>query len=216
MEASDSIKSSCSTYSSLKIEDLNMRNILGGITGAIVGSLLASMFMLPIPHFPEPFNYIGFLFYGSEILSQTAEGIASLSYVNEFLIVWLAIGIINSFFSENELNSIRTALWLGVVIASLSVAAILLADPSFWSSPERNGILLVRYLQMIVFALLSLISAVPMVIIRKKVTKKQVAVAPAKIETTCECGAVFKSKPMICAECGRTLIHSTSSTDSST
>ncbi|MFW9849002.1 MAG: hypothetical protein ACFFF4_07665 [Candidatus Thorarchaeota archaeon] len=193
-----------------------MRNILGGITGGIVGSLLASMFMLPIPNFPEPFNYLGFLFYGSEILSNTAEGIVSLSFVIEFLIMWLAIGFIISFFSENGLNVIRTALWLGVVIATFSVAGILLTNPSFWVSPERNGLLLIRYLQVILFSFLTLISAVPMVIMRKKLSKNQVVVAPEKIETTCECGAVFKSKPMICAQCGRTLIYSTSSTDSST
>jgi hypothetical protein len=28
---------------------------------------------------------------------------------------------------------------------------------------------------------------------------------PEKIETVCECGAVFKSRPMLCSECGRQL-----------
>ncbi len=217
MEGSDSIKSSCSTYTSEENEVLQMRNLLGGILGAVLGASLISYLIAPNPRvYPDPFGLLGFLLDGSRILEITFEIFLTNGQVLEIIVTWLVIGIILFPFSKTASNTIRTSLWLGVVLATFSIASILLTDAGFWSSPERNVALLMLYVRLIISSLLPLLSAVPLVWIGKRIRKESETVAPAKIETTCECGAVFKSKPMICALCGRTLIQSSSlSADSS-
>ena len=188
-----------------------MRNLLGGILGAVLGASLVSYLTSPNPSvYPDPIGVVWFLFDGARILEATFDTILTNGQVLEILATWLVIGIILFPFSKTESNTIRTSLWLGAILATFSVSSVLMTDAGFWSSPERNVVLLMQYVRMIITSLLPLASAVPLVWIGKRIRKESEVVAPTKIETTCECGAVVKSKPMICAECGRTLIQSTS------
>ncbi|MHA1907444.1 MAG: hypothetical protein ACW98Y_09140 [Candidatus Thorarchaeota archaeon] len=217
MEVLDSIKSSCSTYSIEENEVSTMRNLLGGAIGALVGTSLVCYLAALSPNvYPDLFGIIWFLLDGARFLESTLEVILTNGQVIEVLTVWLLIGIFISPFSKTEANTVRTVIWLGVILGSFSVASVLLMDPTFWGSQERNVSLLVLYIRIIITSLLPLFSAIPLVWLGKKLRKNKEVVAPDKIETTCLCGAVFKSKPMICAECGRTLVESTTlSTDSS-
>jgi hypothetical protein len=56
----------------------------------------------------------------------------------------------------------------------------------------------------LITAPLSLVSCIPIGMFAAWLSSSE-AKPPEKIETVCECGAVFKSRPMFCSECGRQL-----------
>jgi len=185
-----------------------MRNILGGLVGSLFGTFFATTFFMHPTSYPEPFNIAYFVLNGAYVLEQTIQTILAGEYLLEILIIWIAIGVVISPFSRSEMNAIRTCLWLGVMIASLAVASVLLTDSGFWTSPDRNITLLLIYLSTVIVAFLPLITAVPIALVVKKIRKEEEIIPPSKIETVCECGAVFRSIPLICAECGRKLVQS--------
>lgn len=181
-----------------------MRNFLGGLLGAIFGATLIVYLTDVLPTtFPEPFNNIWFLLIGSQTLVKTIEGFVNSGIL--LLITWLIIGIIGGLFSTSKWNSIRTATWVGVILATFSVISTILLDSTFWISETRNITLLIHYVSTIVIAMFSLIASVPLAIIISKLKLQKDDPIPTVIETRCECGAVFKSRPMLCSECGKTL-----------
>ena len=181
-----------------------MRNLLGGILGAVSGSILiVYLTAVPPTTFPNPFNYIWFLLAGSGILARTIEELADTGI--PLLITWLMIGIIAGLFSTSKWNTIRTITWVGVSLATFSLISTILLDSTFWISETRNITLLIHYVSTIVIAMVSLISSVPLAIIISKLKLQKDDPIPTSIETQCECGAVFKSRPMLCSECGKTL-----------
>jgi hypothetical protein len=193
-----------------------MRNLFGAIIGFLVGTLLVVYFVSLSPNvYPQPFDVIWFLLDGAHQLELTYSSFFTPGQGIVVLGIWIIIGAISSPFSKNETNTVRTSFWIGIIVGTFSVASLLLNDPGLWDSPERNLVLILDYIQAILSSFVSLISAIPLVWIRKKFLREKDLVPPTKIETVCECGAVFKSKPMICAECGQSLVDSTSlSTDS--
>jgi len=181
-----------------------MRNLFGGILGAISGATLIVYLtdMLPTT-LPNPFNNIWFLLVGSETLASTIEELANSGI--PLVITWLIIGIIAGLFSTSKWNTIRTAAWIGACLATLSVIYTILLDSTFWISETRNIALLIHYVSTVAIAMVSLVVSVPLATIISKLKLQKDDPIPTLIETQCECGAVFKSRPMICSECGKTL-----------
>jgi len=62
-----------------------------------------------------------------------------------------------------------------------------------------------HFIGTMLISLFAIPSAIPITIIIEKVRRQSEEPIPEKIETTCECGAVFKSNPLICSECGKQL-----------
>jgi hypothetical protein len=52
------------------------------------------------------------------------------------------------------------------------------------------------------------VSSIPAVRIISKFRKEKDLPPPERIETICQCGVVYKSRPLLCAECGRSLTNS--------
>ncbi|MFW9794462.1 MAG: hypothetical protein ACFFEE_09175, partial [Candidatus Thorarchaeota archaeon] len=105
-------------------------------------------------------------------------------------------------------NTVRSVVWVGLIHAILALAALLLTTPSFWDitlNPDRNFELFFQFTTSMITALLALPSALVTAFFVKRLGQQAEAAIPTVIETRCECGAVFKSKPMICSECGKYL-----------
>lgn len=185
-----------------------MRNILGGFLGVIAGCYLVVLLLgLSEPLYPDPFSIMWILLEGSSALQSTFMFILEPSLFS-YIITWIVIGLIIGLFSKAGWNTLRSAIWVGLIIAILSLASLLLLVPTFWDitiNPDRNIELLYQFATSIFVALLTIPSALPTAFIVRRLRQQAEPPIPDKIETICECGAVFKSKPMICSECGRQL-----------
>jgi hypothetical protein len=188
-----------------------MRNFVGGLIGFIVGSYslvyLAGVFP-PQPSYPEPFSTIWFLFSGSWAFLSTLQEIFNQSVIGSLLISWLIIGIVIAPFSQKGWNVLRSTLWVGCFLFIFAVIFQILENPFFWDvslNPTRNYDLLFQFITFQVVSLFALPSAIPISIVIERVRQTGESPLPNHIETVCECGAVFKSNPLICSECGRIL-----------
>lgn len=195
-----------------------MRNLIGGVVGAIIACLIIVIINnAPLYIYPEPFGQIWFILDGPRYFDFSITMLQNTAILVGLLISIGVAGITLSIFSQNAGNTIRTCLWMGITLGSLHVASILLVDSSFWTSAERNVTLLILFIQNILIALTSIVSAIPLVWLRKRLMDKNEEVLPPIIQTKCECGAIFKSNPLICSECGRKLKELSSlSTNTST
>jgi hypothetical protein len=183
-----------------------VRNLLGGLLGTIIGALLLTQFAPLEPQaYPEPYQSIELLLTGCVGLRFTFMEIVNLNYIVPYLMTWLLIGIIAGIFSKSRWNTVRTALWVGVIVSLVAIASVLLTDPTFWPSVDRNLSLVIVFAGTIVTSLLTIPAAVMLVLAKERIQQEQELPMPDKIETTCVCGAVFKSKPLMCSECGTEL-----------
>jgi hypothetical protein len=183
-----------------------MRNVLSSIVAVVVGSnLIVWLLDIAQPAYPEPFSVIWMLLIGSSTLQSTFSFITDLNVVLAYLASWIVIGLIIGPFSKFGWNTIRSALWVGVIHAVIALASLLLLDSAFWELPSRNFDLLSQFVTSIIVGLLTLPSALPAAMIVGRIRKQTDPPIPDRIETVCECGAVFKSRPMLCSECGRNL-----------
>lgn len=160
------------------------------------------------PPYPEPFSMIWFFLIGSSSLQSTFSNILDSSVVLMYMGSWVIIGLIIGPFSKAGWNTVRSAVWVGLIHAILALASLLLLDPSFWDitiNPARNIELLYQFATSFLVALLALPSALLSAMIINRLRKQIDPPVPIKIETICECGAVFKSKPMLCSQCGKRL-----------
>lgn len=186
-----------------------MRNMIGAILGVAIGTmLLPAMLGMGNPGYGDPYDLVWFLFFGGQLLSASVSGLTTAATLLQYLIVWIVIGAIASIFSKKGWNIVRSAVWIGLIQGILSLAHTLLEDPAFWSNPNRNLDLLVMFISSILIALLIIPVAYPLTVLKEMALLKTDDPLPSKIETICECGAVFKSNPMICSECGRKLRES--------
>jgi hypothetical protein len=191
-----------------------MRNFIGGLIGVVIGcySLVALAGLLPPqPPYPEPFDTFWFLLNGSWVFQSTIQELFNQSLVSALVISWLIIGIVIAPFSRKGWNILRSTLWVGVFLTILALMFQLVEDPTFWDitlNPTRNYDLLFQFITSIVVSLFALPSAIPITISIERALQTGETPIPEKIETVCECGAVFKSNPLICSECGRILRQS--------
>lgn len=183
-----------------------MRNLLGGLTGSVVGAWLLVILLAPEPvPYPSPFDNIWILLVGCENLQQSLPRLLDPDTTAAFLASWLIIGAIIAPFSKSSWNAVRTSVWAGVVVGILSLSSILILDPTFWVSATRNWDVVVLFSTSIIVGLLSLVAALPLVKLISLAQREKRLPPPESIRTTCECGAVFKSRPLLCSECGRQL-----------
>lgn len=183
-----------------------MKNLIGSLIGVLIGSfILVNIIPLSQPPYPSPYDFLWVLLTGSQALQMTIQQLLSFQNVFWYLLTWILIGIVTSPFSDSRWNAVRTSIWVGVFIMIFSLASLLLLDPAFWVSETRNWELIIQLITSILTSSISLLSSLPLVVLISKVKEKSETPLPEKIETICECGAVFKSRPMICSECGKTL-----------
>lgn len=185
-----------------------LRNIFGGLVGALVGSsMIVILLVSPPTEYPSPFGLFWMIFSGSDSLLASTTGLLNSTTWILYVIAWIAIGLVTAPFARSEWNAVRTALWVGVFISAFAVSSALLLDPSLWTVDRdaRNIYLVLQFASGIVHSLLSLVSSIPLATLLQKARRESDAPPPIKIETICQCGAVFKSAPLMCAECGRPL-----------
>lgn len=185
---------------------IRMKNFVGGFIAVVAGSITITMLLqIPQPSYPEPFNSVWFILVGSSALQETLLSPATLPTVLFYFVSWIIIGLIIGLFSKPGWNTVRSAIWVGLICAIFALTSLLLLEPEFWSSSSRNIELLVQFSTSLILSVLSLFSGVPTAMIVEKIGIESEPPIPSKIETVCECGAVFKSKPLMCSECGRAL-----------
>ncbi|MFX1368352.1 MAG: hypothetical protein ACFFAY_07130 [Promethearchaeota archaeon] len=183
-----------------------MRNLLGGLLATIIGALfLTQIANLELLQYPEPYQFVEFILTGCVGLRFTLLEIIDPRNTIPYLLTWLLIGIITGVFSKSRWNSIRTALWVGVIISLAAIASVLLTDPTFWVSADRNLSLVILFTGTAVTSMLEIPTAIMVVIVKERIQREQELPPPEKIETICVCGAVFKSNPLMCSECGAKL-----------
>jgi hypothetical protein len=185
-----------------------MRNMLGGLLAAFIGSwLLVFILNLSQPAYPQELIFLWGFLTGSQYLSHTYTVLSDPFTLVSYLLVWLIMGLIVAPFSKSGWNSVRTAIWAGVWISIWAVTSILLLNPEFWSDPNRNWSLLILFTSTIMTASITLLSAYPVTRIIRLAFRERELPIPERIEARCQCGAVFKSKPIVCSECGRTFSY---------
>ena len=183
-----------------------MRNALGGLIGALIGAVTIVLLIgLVDPVYSFPYSTIWFIFSGSSALISTIDGILNPINILGYLITWVIVGVIIALFSKKGWNTLRTAIWLGLVLGILSLASTMLLDATFWTSPTRNIELVYHFVTAFVVSLCALPSAIITTSVIDRLLKQAEEPIPEKIETVCECGAIFRSNPLICSECGKQL-----------
>ena len=192
-----------------------MKNLLGGILGAVVTCItLYFLAIVPLHNYPEPFNHIWILLDGPMYQEAALNSLIHLESIVTLVVPLCVGGIVIAGFSKNISNSVRTLLWMGVALGTFYIASVLLLNPAFWTGVDRNILLLTYYLRSILLSFLALVVAIPLLLLKSWAINRDSLVVVPKIETTCECGAVFRSRPLICSNCGKDLQSSPSfSTD---
>ena len=186
-----------------------MRNFVGGLLAVFIGSVVIVLLLgVSNPVYPEPFNMIWFLLSGSSTFQTALGDPLTPMLLTLFILSWIVIGLVIGPFSKPGWNTIRAAIWVGLILAILALASELLLNPEFWSleiNPDRNLDLISLFASSLILSLLTLPSAIPTAMIVERLGRQAERPIPSVIETICECGAVFKSNPMICSECGKML-----------
>lgn len=183
-----------------------MRNLLGGLVGILIGSVtIVALLGLPDPAYSWPYSSIWFILSGSNALKITIDGILNQSSILEYILTWVIVGLVIAPFSKKGWNTLRTILWAGIVLGILSIISVILSNAEFWTSPTRNIDLVYHFVISVSVTLCTLPSAIPLTMIIERVKRQSELPIPEKIETVCECGAIFKSNPLICSECGKQL-----------
>ena len=187
-----------------------MRNFAGGFIGSILAMTLAYFLIGNMSNvYPENIELFSFLLTGSVILSESLVSIITLSFALELILIWGAAGVVVAPFGVSEWNLLRTAVWMGGIIATFALSSTLLVNPEFWLQNDRNLLLALLYVETILASLISVPFSLLVFKAKKRWLKKAPEPIPQKIETVCECGAVYKSNPLICVECGRQLRENT-------
>ena len=146
-----------------------------------------------------------FILGGSSALKTSVDGFLNQGMILGYILTWVIVGLVISPFSKKGWNTFRTVLWGGLILGFMSLVSLILLNADFWTSPTRNIDLLYHFITSILVSLCALPSAIPMTLVIDRIRKQSEMPIPEKIETSCECGAVFKSNPLMCSECGKQL-----------
>ncbi|MHA1615117.1 MAG: hypothetical protein ACTSYJ_09750 [Candidatus Thorarchaeota archaeon] len=183
-----------------------MKNLLGSLIGVIIGSIVLVLLVgLTSPAYHWPYSTIWIVLSGSNALKSTIIGISNPNTLVGYILSWIIMGVVISPFSKKGWNTVRSAVWVGIILGILSLVSILLLDADYWTSPTRNIDLVYHFVTALSVSLCVIPSAVPSTLVIDRIKKQAEMPIPEKIETSCECGAVFKSNPLICSECGKQL-----------
>lgn len=183
-----------------------MRNSLGGLIGILIGSLtIVLLLSIPDPVYSWPYSSVWFIFSGSNALKSSIDGLLNLDTTVSYILTWIIVGLFIAPFSKKGWNTLRSALWGGLFLGIIAIASHILLHTEFWIAPTRNIELFYHFAISILVSLFALLSAIPTTFVIERIRKQSEEPIPEKIETSCECGAIFKSNPLICSECGRQL-----------
>lgn len=188
-----------------------MKNLLGGLIAMIIGACLIVALVGLLPPevaYPYPFDLVWPIFVGSQALRSTLAALLDSQLTLFYLITWIVTGFIIAPFSKKGWNTVRTMIWAGVTLVILALIGQVLENPSYWDlalNPSRNYDLLYQFIVSMATSLLALLGAVPLTVVIDRIQQTAEMSVPEKIETRCSCGAVFKSNPLICSECGAIL-----------
>ncbi len=184
-----------------------MKNILGGIIGFVAGCILAvNLIVITNPLYPSNFQWFSLILFGSELL-HPAILITDSEYIIQFVLIWIIVGIFGGLSASSKWNTLRTALWFALIVSIVSLASIFILDPALWTTDQalRNVGILLHVVCALIMIPLTLPAAIPVWILLSKIQSEKEQPQPIKIETKCPCGAIFKSNPLICSECGEKL-----------
>ena len=86
-------------------------------------------------------------------------------------------------------------------------SAVFILDPTLWTADQlqRNWGIILHFIAGLCVIPLTMPTAIPVYMIINKIQAEAEQPQPEKIETRCICGAVFRSNPLICSDCGRIL-----------
>ncbi|NWF96151.1 MAG: hypothetical protein HXY34_08405 [Candidatus Thorarchaeota archaeon] len=182
-----------------------MRNSAGGFLSTIAGAVLLSRTVSSGHYYQPPYDLLSPLLQGCELLGRTPQGLLNSTTTFAYLVVWAVTGALMGLFSRPGWNTCRTTLWMGFFAALFATVSRLLVDPAFWTSSGRNLELLLTFVTFSMITQIGLIGALPVSTLLSRLMLGHDAPLPTKIETVCTCGAVFRSIPILCSECGRTL-----------
>jgi hypothetical protein len=183
-----------------------MKNFLGGLASFIVGCFLSiSLIHSQIPEFPPLVEFLSPIFLGSELLHPNY--ITTLELIGPFILLWLPIGLISGVSASSYWNSIRTVFWCIIFVVLFSLLSIFIQNPLLWTEDQalRNWSIILHFVGALVVIPITLPFAIPVVYVIRKIQAEVEQPKPEKIETICTCGAIFKSNPLICSECGSRL-----------
>jgi len=173
-----------------------MRNLGGAVIAVICGSWLA--IALQLGSIVDP-----------AILFRLLEGATQLILIGQetpfqmlamTLPAWLVMGAIAGVLAEPGWNDVRSSMWIGSLLALLTIASLLIDNPALWYATERNMVLFLVFVRSLLIAQLSLVSAVPVSYLLHLAKTQRALPPPEEIRTVCVCGAVFKSRPEICSQ----------------
>ncbi len=178
-----------------------MRNFLGAISAVIIGTYLISA--TPAEPYPQPLSIMGFLLAGSTVLLDTLN-VLMTERALMILATWIVMGLTMGIASDSKGNMMRTVMWTGFILSMASLIDLFALNPALWTADmvERNIAIVVRVIKGPLVALIGLIMALPTVTAINRFRRPEAAQL-TPILTKCECGAVFKSRPVLCSECGR-------------
>ncbi len=183
-----------------------MKNLGGAIIAIFtVTFIMTFVYDISTAEYGDLPQFITVLLASASNLVITGNGTIIPDSVILYLPVWLVAGIVMGPLSNPGWNTVRSTLWYGTILSILDTASILVIDPLFWNLPTRNLQLVIIFASGLLFAQMGLISAIPMAALVQKMRTASEAPIPERIVSTCTCGAVYKSRPMICAACGKPL-----------
>ena len=168
-----------------------------------------------MPDYPIDMGLAWYVLAGTEYLHPVRMVAYNMTGWAWFVVLWGIMGVVTAPIATSRGNCIRTALWMGALVLLLSLTSILLQDPTLWTGDRdvRNWALFLHFIGAVIGSTLSIPSGMAAMAILEYLHRERRVAPPAKIETICTCGAVFKSNPLICAYCGRTLREGTAETD---
>ncbi len=172
------------------------------LSATVIMYLMRELEIAQYADVPDPIAYV--LSSGSTLVA-VEQGLAPINSIIVFFPIWIAMGAVMGPLSKPGWNTVRSTIWLGTILGILSISSILYVTPVFWYLPERNLQLFTIFASSILLAQVTLITALPSALVIERLRLQSEPPIPDTVETVCACGAVYKSKPLICSACGRPL-----------
>ena len=184
-----------------------MRNFLGGALGFLIGVALSLLLLATsTPEFPQSVEILVPILVGAQLLHPT-EVANNFELFPIYVIIWLIIGVFSGLSATSKWNTLRTSLWVSIFVVLFSLLSIFILDPTLWTADQlqRNWGLILHFVAGLCVIPLTMPTAIPVYVIINRIQTEAEQPQPEKIETRCICGAVFRSNPLICSDCGRIL-----------
>ena len=184
-----------------------MRNFLGGAVGFLIGTALSLLLITTnAPEFPQSVQILVPILVGAQLLHPSAVA-NNIDLLPIYIIIWLIVGVFSGLSATSKWNTLRTSLWVSIFVVLFSLLSLLILDPTLWTADQlqRNWGIILHFIAGLCVIPLTIPTAIPVYMIINKIQTEAEQPQPEIIETRCICGAVFRSNPLICSDCGRKL-----------